>query len=79
MKRIQSACLSQTIHFLLKEDVGHDLAVSQAKAEYENYRKTLDKKRIKYKITDEKTQQDGSIVIKIKKQVNDYEIGDYLA
>lgn len=43
MKRIQSACLSQTIHFQLKEDTGHAQAVSLGKAEYENYKRLLDR------------------------------------
>ena len=29
MKRIQAACICQTVHFLLKEDISHDLAVRQ--------------------------------------------------
>ena len=27
MKRIKEACICQTLHFMLKEDVGHDYAV----------------------------------------------------
>ena len=50
MKRIQSACLNQTIHFQMKEEMEHELAVSEVRAEYEQYRKTLDKKRVKYQI-----------------------------
>ena len=28
MKRVKAACICQTLHFQLKEDVGHDYAVS---------------------------------------------------
>ena len=78
MKRIQSACLNQTIHFLMKEEMEHELAVSEVRAEYEQYRKTLDKKRVKYQIVEELPQPDGSLVIRIKKQYNNYDVGDYL-
>ena len=37
MKRIKAACLEQTIHFMLKEDLPHDEAVQFVKAEYEHY------------------------------------------
>ena len=77
MKRIKSACLNQTVHFQLKEDVSHNIAVSEVKAEYESYKKLLERNRTQYKIVEEKTIEDGSIVIKIKKQVNGYDVGDY--
>lgn len=78
MKRVQSACLSQTIHFQLKEDLGHDLAVRHVKEEYENYKKQLERNKTKYKIIDEKAQDDGSIIVKVKKQVIGYDVGNYL-
>lgn len=43
MKRIQSGCLSQTIHFQLMEDTGHAQSVSLVRAEYENYKRLLDR------------------------------------
>lgn len=77
MKRIQSACLSQTIHFQLKEDLEHDIAVEQVKREYENYKKQMERNRTRYKILEENEQPDGSIIIRIKKQVSQYKIGDW--
>lgn len=77
MKRIKSACLQQTIHFQLKEELGHEVAVRAVQEEYSHYRLQLDRKRTKYKIVDEETQQDGSIIVKIKKQYNDHDCGDY--
>jgi len=59
---------------ILKEGADHDLAVSMVKEEYENHKKLLDRKRTKYKIVDEKIQDDGSILIKVKKQVNSYTV-----
>ena len=29
MKRVKAACICQTLHFMLKEDVAHDWAVKQ--------------------------------------------------
>ena len=77
MKRIQSAYLSQTIHFQLKEDVEHALAVEQVRQEYAHYKQLLERNRTQYKILEETEQPDGSIVIRIKKQVSQYKVGDW--
>ena len=37
MKRVKAACICQTLHFMLKEDIGHDYAVSLVKQEVEQY------------------------------------------
>lgn len=78
MKRIQSACICQTLHFQLKEDLPHDYAVRQVQEEVEQYKKTLDKNRTKYKIVEEVPQPDGSIVVKVIKQYNTSPVGSYL-
>ena len=78
MKRIQSACICQTLHFMLKEDVGHDYAVSMVKEEVEKYKNSLEKNRTKYRIVEETAQPDGSVVMKIIKQYNQSPVGDYL-
>ena len=78
MKRIKAACICQTLHFMLKEDVGHDYAVKLVEQEGEHYKKTLDRNQTKYKILEEIPQDDGSIMIKIVKQYNQSPVGDYL-
>ena len=78
MKRIQSACICQTLHFMLKEDGGHDYAVSMVKEEVEKYKHSLEKNRTKYRIVEETAQPDGSVVMKIIKQYNQSPVGDYL-
>ncbi len=78
MKRIKAACICQTLHFMLKEDVGHDYAVKLVEQEVEHYKKTLDRNQTKYKILEEIPQDDGSIMIKIVKQYNQSPVGDYL-
>lgn len=78
MKRVKAACICQTLHFMLKEDVGHDYAVQLVKEEYEQYKKGMDKNKTQYKILEENIQSDGSIIIKLIKQYNSSPIGDYL-
>lgn len=39
MKRVKAACICQTLHFMLKEDVGHDYAVKLANEEVGHYKK----------------------------------------
>lgn len=43
MKRVKAACICQTLHFQLKEDVGHDYAVSLVQKELEQYKANLAK------------------------------------
>ena len=78
MKRIKSACICQTLHFQLKEDVGRDYAAKLVQEEVEKYKIQMDKNHTLYKITEETKQPDGSIVIKIIKQYNQCPVGDYL-
>ena len=78
MKRVKSACICQTLHFMLKEDVGHDDAVMQVEQELEHYKKNLERNHIQYKITEQTNQPDGSIIIKVIKQYNSSPVGDYL-
>ena len=78
MKRIQYASLNQTIHFKLKDGIEQRLAAEEVQSEYENYKRTLERNNIKYRIISENKQTDGSIIIQIKKQVNNYDVGEYL-
>lgn len=78
MKRIKAACLLQTIHFQLKDDLGHAAAVKAVKEELEHYKMQLERKNIKFQIIDEKEQPDGSIIIHIRKQYNKHNCEEYL-
>lgn len=78
MKRIQAACICQTVHFLLKEDISHDLAVRQVQEEAAQYKRTLERNRTKHKTLEETTQPDGSVIIRIIKQYNQSPVGNYL-
>ncbi len=78
MKRIKAACICQTLHFQIKGDLGHDYAVRMAKEEVTHYKQQLDRNRTKYKIIEESDQPDGSVIVKIIKQYNSNDVGDYL-
>lgn len=78
MKRVKAACICQTLHFILKDDLGHDYAVKLVREEVAKYKDSLNRNRTKYKIVSEETQSDGSIMIRIIKQYNTSPVGDYL-
>lgn len=78
MKRIKAACLEQTIHFMLKEDLPHDEAVQFVKAEYEHYLAQLEQNRTQYRILEKTEQPDGSLLVKLKKQYNSYDCTPYM-
>ena len=77
MKRIKAACLEQTIHFQLKDDLIKAAAITYVKGEVEHYKQQLERSRTRYKILEETTLPDGSVQIKIKKQYNSCDLGDY--
>lgn len=78
MRRIKEACITQTLHFLSKEDTGHDYAAKLVSEEVKKYKEKLDKNKTQYKILSEKTQTDGSVIIEIMKQYNISPVGHYL-
>ena len=78
MKRIKAACLEQTVHFLLKDDLPHDEAVKYAETEYAHYLTQLDRNRTKYQILEKTQLQDGSILVKLKRQYNGYDCTPYM-
>ena len=78
MKRIKAACITQTIHFMLKDDFGREYAIKHVNEEVRKYKEQLEKNKIQYKILSEEAQEDGSIIIEIKKQYNTSPVGNYL-
>ena len=78
MNRVKAACITQTLHFQLKEDVGRDYARKLVEEEVKKYKAGLDRSGTKYKILSEEIQEDGSIMIEIKKQHNTSPVGSYL-
>lgn len=78
MKRIKAACICQTLHFMLKENVGRDYALKLVQEEVSHYKQSLERNHVQYKLLEENTLEDGSIMIKIIKQYNQSPVGDYL-
>ncbi len=78
MKRVKAACICQTLHFILEEDIAHDWAVKQVREEVANYKRGLERNRTQYRIVEENAQPDGSIIVKVIKQYNASPVGDYL-
>ena len=78
VKRIKAACICQTLHFQLKDDLPRDEAARKVREEVAHYKKGLEQNRTAYKLICEETQEDGSVMMKIIKQYNACPVGDYL-
>ena len=78
MKRVIAACIFQTLHFQIKEDIPHDEAVKLVQIEVERYKNGLGRKHTKYRIDSETVQQDGSVIMKIRKQNLSTPVGEYM-
>ena len=49
MKRVKAACICQTLHFMLKEDVAHDYAVRLVQDEVAHYKKNRERNHTRYR------------------------------
>lgn len=78
MKRVNAACICQTLHFMLKDGLAHSIAARQVREEVEYYKQALERNHTKHKIVDETTQEDGSVIVRIIKQYNQSPAGNYL-
>lgn len=77
MKRIKAACLMQTISFMPKDSYPSEFNKQQVRKEYEGYKAQMERRGTKYKILEENVQEDGTIIVKLKRQNNQQAIGDY--
>lgn len=78
MKRIKAACLEQTIHFQLKEEMPREVAEKTTRLEYAHYLEQMNRSRTKYQVLEETVQEDGSLLVKLKKQYNNYDCTPYM-
>ncbi len=78
MKRVQAACICQTLNFSQKDEPSKERNEKLSREEFEKYKKSLEQSRTEYRILEEKVHDDGSIVIKVIKQYNNSPVGDYL-
>lgn len=73
MKRVKAACIFQTLVFSQKPEMSYsrERALEINRADIEHYKATLDRIRTRYQITDTAEQEDGSILLRVRKQYND--------
>jgi len=77
MKRIQAACLSQTIRFLQKDPMDRESALQANRTEFERYKNQMARSYTKFKVVRETVLEDGTLEVQMKKQYNSYDIGSY--
>ncbi len=72
MKRVNAACILQTLVFTQKPEMGFskERALEINKEEIEHYKAMLERARTRYQILDTAEQEDGSIIIHVRKQYN---------
>lgn len=72
MKRVQAACIMQTLVFSQKEDCGLscERQLAANRQELARYKASLEQTRTRYQITEETEQSDGSVVVRVRKQYN---------
>ena len=73
MKRVKAACILQTLVFMQKEDCGlSQKSILEAnRRDFEHYKHTMDRTHIRYQIVSTDEQEDGSIIVRVRKQYND--------
>lgn len=73
MKRVKSGCICQTLLFSQKPEFGlsREVALNANRQEFTRYQNALDAARTKYVIVDATEQADGSILVHVKKQINE--------
>ena len=73
MKRVKAACILQTLVFMQKEDCGlsKNFIIESNRREFEYYKQTMEKTRTRYQIISQEEQEDGSLVVRVRKQYND--------
>ena len=73
MKRVKAACILQTLVFMQKEDCGlsKNSIIETNRREFEHYKQTMEKTRTRYQIISQEEQEDGSLVVRVRKQYND--------
>ena len=82
MKRVKAACILQTLLFAQNPEMGYtkDRALKINYEEIEHYKATLERVKTRYQIVATEEQEDGSIIVHVKKQYNDKtDVSEYFA
>ena len=72
MKRVKAACILQTLVFAQKEDCGlcRNSILETNRREFEHYKRTLEQAHTRYQIVSCDEQEDGSLIVQVRKQYN---------
>ena len=72
MKRVEAACILQTLVFMQKEDCGlsKNSIIETNRREFDHYKQTMEKTRTRYQIISQEEQENGSLVVRVRKQYN---------
>lgn len=73
MKRVKAACILQTLVFAQKPESGYsrEQALRINREEFAHYQETLDRSGTRYQLVETCEQEDGSLLVRIRKQYND--------
>lgn len=73
MKRVKAACILQTLVFAQKPEMGYskDRALKINHEELAHYKATLERSKTRYQIDDTVEQEDGTLIVRVRKQYND--------
>lgn len=73
MKRVKSACILQTLVFAQKPEHNYskEYSLKLNRDEVEHYKTSLEKAKTKYQILNTAEQEDGSVVVYVRKQYSD--------
>lgn len=80
MKRVRAACVFQTLVFFQKESSGlsREMQLKSNREEVEKYKAALARSHARHRIVEESEQEDGSVLVKVRKQYADHtDTGDY--
>ena len=80
MKRVRSGCINQTLVFLQREELGLDKHAQLLinREEFAKYKNELDKNKTRYRLLDVTECDDGSITVRIRKQLSPTtDVGEY--
>ncbi len=73
MKRVKAACILQTLVFMQKDDCGlSKKSITETnRREFEHCKQAMEKTHTRYQIISQEEQEDGSLVVRVRKQYND--------
>jgi ATP-dependent RNA circularization protein (DNA/RNA ligase family) len=73
VKRVKSGCILQTLVFSQKPELGlsKETALQTNRTEIDRYEASLKRTGTRYQIVEKSEQDDGSIIVHVKKQYND--------